>query len=91
MMMDGDDLADALYARMRWNTPLSSRHADLLMDRLDLRAGLRIADVGCGWGELLLRMVSRLAGPDAVGGAAGQVSGTGVDTDSAGPRLRCRP
>jgi SAM-dependent methyltransferase len=83
MMMDGDDLADALYARMRWNTPLSSRHADLLIDRLDLRAGLRIADVGCGWGELLLRMVSRVAGPDAVGGAAGQVSGTGVDTDAA--------
>jgi hypothetical protein len=66
MMMDGDDLAEALYARMLWNTPLSPQHADLLMDRLDLRPGLRIADVGCGWGELLLRVVSRAAGPDKV-------------------------
>ena len=83
-MMDGDDLTAALYARMRWNTPLSPQHADLLMDRLDLRPGLRIADLGCGWGELLLRVVSRAARSDAAAvGAAGQVSGIGVDTDTA--------
>jgi SAM-dependent methyltransferase len=82
-MMDGDDLAEALYARMRWNTPLSPQHADLLMDRLELRPGLRIADIGCGWGELLLRVISRAIGPDAADGAAGQVSGIGVDTDAA--------
>jgi cyclopropane fatty-acyl-phospholipid synthase-like methyltransferase len=82
-MMDGDDLAEALYARMRWNTPLSPQHADLLMERLDLRPGLRIADVGCGWGELLLRVISRAIGPDAAAGGAGQVSGIGVDTDAA--------
>jgi cyclopropane fatty-acyl-phospholipid synthase-like methyltransferase len=79
-VMDGDDLAEALYARMRWNTPLSPQHGDLLMERLDLRPGLRIADVGCGWGELLLRVISRATGPDAGGG---QVSGIGVDTDAA--------
>jgi hypothetical protein len=28
--MDGADLDQALYARMRWNTPLSAEHADLL-------------------------------------------------------------
>lgn len=61
-----------LYARMRWNTPLAVDHADLLLDRLDLRSGLAIADLGCGWGELLLRAVAR-----AGGGAAG----TGVDND----------
>ena len=49
--MDGADLDQALYARMRWNAPLSAEHASLLMDRLDLRPGLRIIDLGCGWGE----------------------------------------
>jgi cyclopropane fatty-acyl-phospholipid synthase-like methyltransferase len=57
--VDGYDLAEALYARMRWNAPLSEQHADLLMDRLDLRPGLHVADLGCGWGELLLRVAGR--------------------------------
>ena len=81
---EGHDLAEALHARMCWNTPLSLQHADLLMDRLDLRPGLRIADVGCGWGELLLQVVARGTGPDpAVGGGEGRVLGIGVDTDDA--------
>jgi SAM-dependent methyltransferase len=67
-----DDLEAARYARMRWNTPLSVEHAGLLLDRLDLRPGLRIADLGCGWGELLLRALARGGG-----------TGTGVDTDPA--------
>jgi cyclopropane fatty-acyl-phospholipid synthase-like methyltransferase len=59
---------------MRWNTPLSLEHAGLLMDRLDLRPGLRIADLGCGWGELLLQVVTRaLASGD--GGAVGDGGG----------------
>lgn len=62
----------ALYARMRWNMPLSPEHAGLLLDRLDLRPGQRIADLGCGWGELLLAAVSR-----AGAGAAG----TGIDDE----------
>jgi SAM-dependent methyltransferase len=78
--MDGADLDQALYARMRWNAPLSAEHAGLLMDRLDLRPGLRITDLGCGWGELLLQAVARAmtAGPSA----ARQATGTGVDTDA---------
>jgi cyclopropane fatty-acyl-phospholipid synthase-like methyltransferase len=79
--MDEADLAEALYARMRWNIPLSLEHADLLMERLNLRPGLRIADIGCGWGELLLQALSRTMGPDAAD--AGQVSGLGVDDDAA--------
>lgn len=67
-----DDLEAAQYARMRWNTPLSLEHAGLLLDRLDLRPGLRITDLGCGWGELLLQAVARTRG-----------TGTGVDTDTA--------
>lgn len=65
-----DSLAAARYSRLTWNTPLSDEHAALLLDRLE--PGGRIVDLGCGWGELLLRAVAR-------GG-----TGTGVDTDAAG-------
>ena len=68
---------------MRWNAPLSLEHADLLIERLDLRPGLRITDLGCGWGELLLRVIGRAAGLGAADGGAGQVSGLGLDTDVA--------
>jgi SAM-dependent methyltransferase len=70
---DTADPEEALYARMRWNMPLSTEHAALLLDRLDLRPGQRIADLGCGWGELLLTAVAR-AGADA--------TGVGVDEDA---------
>ena len=79
--MDGADLDQALYARMRWNTPLSAEHAGLLMDRLDLRPGLRIADLGCGRGELLLQVAARALADG--GSAPRQPSATGVDTDAA--------
>jgi cyclopropane fatty-acyl-phospholipid synthase-like methyltransferase len=80
--MEGDDLEEALFARMRWNAPLSERHAELLMDRLDVRQDARVADLGCGWGELLLRVISRA-------GVGVQATGTGVDTD-AGALSRAR-
>ncbi len=86
--VDGADLDQALYARMRWNTPLSAEHAGLLMDRLDLRPGLRITDLGCGWGELLLQVAARAATVGDSG--ARQTSVTGVDTDAAAlGRARC--
>ncbi|MFC4017296.1 SAM-dependent methyltransferase [Micromonospora sp. GCM10011542] len=77
-MQPTDDLAIRRYARMRWNTPLSEEHAALLLDRLDVRPGARVLDLGCGWGELLLRAV-------AAGGTGGIVAtrGVGVDTDDA--------
>jgi cyclopropane fatty-acyl-phospholipid synthase-like methyltransferase len=71
-LVEDDDLEEALFARMRWNAPLAVEHADLLIDRLDVRPGAHVADLGCGWGELLLQVVAR----------AGQVTGTGVDTDA---------
>ena len=78
-LVEDDDLEEALYARMRWNVPLSVEHAELLMDRLDVRPGAHVADLGCGWGELLLQIIAR----------AGQATGTGVDTD-AGALSRAR-
>ncbi len=67
---------------MRWNAPLSVAHADLLLDRMNLDSATRIVDLGCGWGELLLRAVERAVGsapaPDNGGSL---VQGVGVDTD----------
>jgi SAM-dependent methyltransferase len=71
-MPSANDLAQARYARMRWNTPLSEEHASLLIRRLDIRQGASLLDLGCGWGELLLRAVD----------SAGVTTGTGVDTDT---------
>jgi cyclopropane fatty-acyl-phospholipid synthase-like methyltransferase len=52
---------------MRWNTPLSEEHADLLLQRLDLVAGNDVLDLGCGWGELLMRAVRRDTASRATG------------------------
>jgi cyclopropane fatty-acyl-phospholipid synthase-like methyltransferase len=60
---------EVVYGRMRWNTPLSEDHADLLLDRLDEAPGWEVLDLGCGWGELLIRAAIR----------ASEVHGTGVD------------
>jgi ubiquinone/menaquinone biosynthesis C-methylase UbiE len=65
-------LAAARYAAMRWNTPLSESHADDLLDHLDLAAATRVVDLGCGWGELLLRVRERT-----------DAKTTGIDTDPA--------
>lgn len=70
-----DDLTSVRYAGMRWNTPLSQTHADLLLQRLGISAAASVVDLGCGWGELLLQAV----GADATG----STTGTGVDTDDA--------
>jgi cyclopropane fatty-acyl-phospholipid synthase-like methyltransferase len=81
--MNGTDLDEALYARMRWNTPLSAEHAGLLLDRLDLREHQRVADLGCGWGELLLQAVARVT---AVG-SDGESKATAIGVDSSAAAL----
>ena len=64
---------DAYHAAMRWNAPLSEAHASVLLDALELDGAERVLDLGCGWGELLMRAMQRAPG----------LSGLGVDTDAA--------
>ena len=66
-------LAAARYAKLRWNTPLREAHAAELLDHLDLTTATSIVDLGCGWGELVLRAAER-----------GVAKAVGVDTDPAG-------
>jgi SAM-dependent methyltransferase len=68
------ELEAARYSAMRWNTPLSVAHADLLIDRLDAHAVESVLDLGCGWAEFLIR---------AVQSTDSACTGIGVDTDSA--------
>lgn len=60
------------HAAMRWNAPLSDAHASMLLDVLELEQAERVLDLGCGWGELLLRAVHR--GPT--------LTGVGIDNDT---------
>jgi cyclopropane fatty-acyl-phospholipid synthase-like methyltransferase len=66
-------LERATYARMRWNTPLSEIHAALLLERLEVGDRDLVLDLGCGWGELLMR---------AVAGGGSSTSGVGIDTNA---------
>lgn len=52
------DSGEVVYSKMRWNTPLSEEHATLLLERLDVARGQEVLDLGCGWGELLLRAIA---------------------------------
>ena len=61
------------YDRMRWNTPLGQDHASLLLERLAVGPTDKVVDLGCGWGELLLRAVEPTG-----------ATGVGVDVDADG-------
>jgi trans-aconitate methyltransferase len=50
-----------------FNAPLSERHAALLIDDLNLHEKCHILDLGCGWGELLLRALATTPGAIGVG------------------------
>jgi cyclopropane fatty-acyl-phospholipid synthase-like methyltransferase len=69
---DHGGLADARCAAMRWNTPLSEAHAELLLSGLELPRQGSVLDLGCGWGELLIRALAAID--------EATVTGTGVDT-----------
>lgn len=70
--MDDRNFEQARYGGMRWNTPLSEEHAARLLERLEVGRRHSLLDLGCGWGELLLR---------AVAGRARSGTAVGVDID----------
>lgn len=65
------DETPGYYEHLTFIAPLSDARADALADRLAARSPGTLLDVGCGWGELLLRVGARAAG----------ARGLGVDTE----------
>lgn len=63
--------APGFYEHLTFNAPLSDARADALAARLAARSPGDVLDLGCGWGELLVRVVDRAPG----------ARGLGVDTD----------
>ncbi len=66
-----DDLRRLAHAGLTFNAPLSDARADALVRSLPISPGHHALDLGCGWGELLLRLMR----------AHPATTGTGVDTD----------
>lgn len=71
--MTENDLPPRL-TRLTFHGPLSEARAARIVDRLGRAAPARVLDIGCGWGELMLRVL------DAVPGA----TGIGIDRDGEG-------
>jgi SAM-dependent methyltransferase len=60
------------YEFLDFNAPLSDSRADSVADSLARQNPRSVLDVGCGWGEMLLRILSR----------CDQASGVGIDQDA---------
>jgi cyclopropane fatty-acyl-phospholipid synthase-like methyltransferase len=66
-----DDFRRLAHAGLTFNAPLSEERANALVSALPISPGHHVLDLGCGWGELLLRILA----------AHPATTGTGVDTD----------
>ncbi len=60
------------YAFLDFNAPLSGARADSMARALAANQPARVVDVGCGWGELLLRTLAE----------APSATGLGIDVDA---------
>ena len=65
-MDDGTDLPPRL-TRLTFHGPLSEARAARLVGRLAERAPATVLDIGCGWGELMLRVLEAVPGATGVG------------------------
>jgi cyclopropane fatty-acyl-phospholipid synthase-like methyltransferase len=65
-----DDFRQLAHAGLTFNAPLSEERGQALVAALPISPGHHVLDLGCGWGELLLRIL--VAHP--------ATTGTGVDT-----------
>jgi cyclopropane fatty-acyl-phospholipid synthase-like methyltransferase len=61
------------YDHLVFNAPLSEPRADRLATGLSARAPATVLDLGCGWAELLLRIIARCE----------SAHGIGIDSDEA--------
>lgn len=66
-----DDHRRLAHAGLAFNAPLGEARAGRLVEALALAPGGHVVDLGCGWGELLLRIAEAHRG----------TTGVGVDTD----------
>jgi SAM-dependent methyltransferase len=69
--MTETDLPPSL-TRLTFHGPLSEARATRLIERLARNNPRTVLDIGCGWGELMLRMLEALPG----------ATGLGLDTDA---------
>lgn len=65
-----DDFRRLAHAGLTFNAPLSEERANALVAALPISPGHHVLDLGCGWGEFLLRILA----------AHPATTGTGVDT-----------
>jgi cyclopropane fatty-acyl-phospholipid synthase-like methyltransferase len=65
-----DDFRRLAHAGLTFNAPLAEERAAELVRALPIAPGHHVLDLGCGWGELLLRILE----------AHPATTGTGVDT-----------
>jgi SAM-dependent methyltransferase len=61
------------YDRLDFNSPLSGARADAVAAALAARRPRTVLDIGCGWAELMLRILT----------ASPSTTGVGVDSDAA--------
>ena len=53
-----DDFRQLAHAGLTFNAPLSEERASRLVAALPIAPGHHVLDFGCGWGELLLRILA---------------------------------
>jgi SAM-dependent methyltransferase len=68
-----DDDLPARYTRLTFHGPLSEARAARLVGRLAGKRPATVLDLGCGWGELMLRVLAAVPG----------ATGTGIDLSGA--------
>ncbi|MFF2061690.1 SAM-dependent methyltransferase [Streptomyces sp. NPDC058200] len=56
-----------IYTWLDFNSPLSAARATGLVDRLGRSGPATVLDLGCGWGELMLRVLAAVPGAVGIG------------------------
>src|SRR3954468_20812624 len=59
LTMDRDEISAITHGARPFHNPLDPARIDEAIDRLELGPGARVLDVGCGPGELLVRIAER--------------------------------